>query len=107
MQKEIAGRLGVHLETVKNWECGRTSPGLRQIPKIIEFLGYDPESEPKSLRKRIAYYRRQRGMTQEELAETFGVNPTTIYRWENRVIEGKLRQRINKLLDPKTTSIPQ
>jgi hypothetical protein len=38
----------------------------RHIPKIIEFLGYDPE--PEVLSKRIAYARRRRGITQDDPA---------------------------------------
>jgi transcriptional regulator with XRE-family HTH domain len=82
MQKEVAGQLGVHVESVKNWERGASSPTIHQVPKIIEFLGYDPEPEPAALPERIAYARCRLGLTQESLAKAIGVNPVTVYRWE-------------------------
>ncbi len=33
--------------------------------------------------KRIAQYRRQKGLTQEELASTLGVSPQAVSKWEN------------------------
>jgi transcriptional regulator with XRE-family HTH domain len=85
MQAEIAKQLGVHVESVKNWERGAGTPKIRQIPKIVAFLGYEPEPEPEALPKRIAYARRRLGFTQEDLARALGVNPVTIYRWENSI----------------------
>jgi transcriptional regulator with XRE-family HTH domain len=82
LQTDVARRLGVHFETLKNWERGIGSPMVRHIPAIIKFLGYDPEPEPEALPKRIAYARRRLGMTQEQLAEALSVDPVTVYRWE-------------------------
>jgi transcriptional regulator with XRE-family HTH domain len=49
MQVEVGRRLGVHRGSVQNWERGVGQPGIRQLPAIIEFLGYDPQAEPKSV----------------------------------------------------------
>lgn len=38
---EVAKIIGVTESTVWNWEHG-TEPELRNMPKIIEFLGYVP-----------------------------------------------------------------
>ena len=38
LQKEVAQKLGVNQDTICNWENNRTSPTLRFIPKIVEFL---------------------------------------------------------------------
>jgi transcriptional regulator with XRE-family HTH domain len=83
MQTQVAVRLGVHKGSVQNWERGVGQPGIRQLPAIIEFLGYDPEPEPKSLPDRVAYARRRLGFTQEELATRLAVNPVTIWNWES------------------------
>ena len=54
----------------------------RQMPKIIEFLGFDPMPEPTGLPARIAYARRRLGWTQKELARALKVDAVSIYRWE-------------------------
>jgi DNA-binding XRE family transcriptional regulator len=40
-QWQVAERIGVTKSTIFNWEKG-TEPEQIYIPKIIEFLGYDP-----------------------------------------------------------------
>ena len=82
-QKEVAPIIGVSETAVFNWERGNTTPDLRTIPKIIEFLGYIPfEKEPETLGEKIVYYRRLKGITQKELARQISVDPTTLARWE-------------------------
>jgi DNA-binding XRE family transcriptional regulator len=41
-QREVAEKLSVDKTTIQFWENNRVKPSLAQIPKIIEFLGYDP-----------------------------------------------------------------
>lgn len=41
-QSALAKRLNVGLENVANWEHNRMLPDVRHLPKIIEFLGYNP-----------------------------------------------------------------
>ncbi|MBI4410044.1 MAG: helix-turn-helix transcriptional regulator [Gemmatimonadetes bacterium] len=41
-QKDLARRLGVNVNTVTNWEVGRSTPALWHVPGIIRFLGYEP-----------------------------------------------------------------
>ena len=52
-QKDVAKLLGVDTQTVYNWEKNRSSPSLYQIPKVIEFLGYDPYTTKETLGGRI------------------------------------------------------
>jgi transcriptional regulator with XRE-family HTH domain len=59
MQQEVAERLGVHVESVKNWERGAGSPTIKQIPKIIEFLGYAPAPLPGTILEQIRAARRR------------------------------------------------
>src|SRR5262245_35711900 len=82
MQQELADRFGVHRVSVQNWERGMTEPAIGFIPRIIEFLGYDPLPEPDLAHEKIPYARRRLGMTQEELADALEVDPTVIWRWE-------------------------
>ena len=41
-QMVLAQQLNVRVETVANWEHSRSIPDIRRLPRIIEFLGYDP-----------------------------------------------------------------
>ena len=41
-QHEVAVQLGATEPAVWGWEHNRSSPALRFMPKIIEFLGCDP-----------------------------------------------------------------
>ncbi|MBW2271289.1 MAG: helix-turn-helix transcriptional regulator [Deltaproteobacteria bacterium] len=43
-QREVAERIGINEWTVANWEKRRTSPTIRHWPKVIEWLGYKPQS---------------------------------------------------------------
>ena len=86
LQKTVAAKLRVNIETLKNWERGVGSPSVRQLPRIIEFLGYDPEPVPEDLAGRIRYARRRLGLTQEEMAKALGVDTVSLWRWETERI---------------------
>jgi transcriptional regulator with XRE-family HTH domain len=82
-QKDVAKRLGADETSVWNWEKNRSSPALRFVPRIIEFLGYVPDdTQPETLGQRIVAFRRLRGLTQKELARRLAVDPSTISGWE-------------------------
>ena len=102
LQKEVAQRLGIATDTVTNWEKGRTSPRLRLIPQIIEFLEYVPFSgEGKTFGQRIVEMRRALGVRQEDLAHQLSVDPSTLARWEQgmeRPLEQHL-ENVNVFLD--------
>jgi len=83
IQAEVARALGVTESTVTNWEKNRTTPTLRQIPRIIEFLGYEPRlNSDQTLGRRIRTHRQYRGWSQKELAKKIGIDPTTLSRLE-------------------------
>ena len=42
-QKDIAVVVNATTPTITNWEKNRCDPALRVIPKIIKFLGYNPQ----------------------------------------------------------------
>ena len=109
LPKEVAERLGVHVESVKNCERGASSPTTRQIPKIIEFLGYDPEPASKTEPEPIAQALRRLGLTQKSLAKKLGVDPVTVYRWEKgfSVPATRALQRLHKLLQEKPGVTPR
>ena len=82
-QSQLAERIGVKVDTIRNWERNRSTPTLRHQPEVLEFLGYDPTpNEPKNFGQKLLKYRRDRGMTQKELASQIGIDPTTLSRLE-------------------------
>ena len=83
-QKQVAEILGCDEDSVCYWENNRTSPALKFIPKIIQFLGYNPYGNisSRSLGESIITYRHVLGITQEELALRLGVDPGTLGKWE-------------------------
>ena len=61
----------------------KTRPIHKYMPKVIEFLSYDPFPEPKRLSDRLKRYRLIHGLTQRQLAKQLRVSPDTIISWEN------------------------
>ena len=42
LQKDVANVIGVSEDCITNWENNRTIPQIQFMPKIIKFLGYNP-----------------------------------------------------------------
>ena len=68
--------------TLRKWECGRT-PHVAAYPKIIDFLGYEPWAKSDTLPAQIRAGRWRLGMTVEQAAKHLGVDPSTLWWWEN------------------------
>ena len=82
LQKDLARMWGATEQSVRFWEADKTRPIHKYTPKIIQFLGYDPFPEPKTLSERLKRYRLIHGLTQRELAKRLEVSPDTIVSWE-------------------------
>ena len=97
LQREVAEKLGVDEMTVCNWEINRTSPQLRFIPRIIEFLGSVPDdTQAESLGQQIVAARRRLGLSQRELVHCLVIDPSTLGRWEKG--DGPPSQRYREML---------
>jgi transcriptional regulator with XRE-family HTH domain len=82
-QKEVAEIIGVDKCTIANWEKNRNAPRIRHLPKIIDFLCYQPWDEGcRSLGERIIKERQIMGLSQKQLAIQIGIDPCTIRSWE-------------------------
>ncbi len=68
-QKDAAALLRVTQGTLIGWEKGRKDPAIQFWPRVIKFLGYDPNGELRTLGERLLAARRRLGVTQEEAAK--------------------------------------
>lgn len=64
--------LEVNPSTILNWEKGRTEPPVEAMPALLQFLGYDPLSEPTTLPERMLRTRQGRGWSIKEAALRLG-----------------------------------
>lgn len=82
-QPQLAKLLGVSTETILNWELDYKKPSINHIGKLIQFLGYDPESpSSNSIADLLLAKRRELGWTQKVAARNLGVDPCTWSSWE-------------------------
>ncbi len=77
-QPQVAKMLKVVTESITQWELKHTKPQVKQIPKIISFLGYSPNLE----QNKIKQYRIEKGITQKEMAKILNIDSTTLARIE-------------------------
>ena len=75
--------LSVSVETLHNWEAGKTTPAVKHLPAIMEFLGYCPYQHVRSLGDRLRLHRMHRGLSVKAIAKMLGVDPGSISSWEN------------------------
>ena len=81
-QQAVGALLNVSASTVLNWEKGETEPPVASMPAIIQFIGYDPFSEPKTIEERMYATRRKMGWTITEAARALNVDPSAWGSWE-------------------------
>ena len=79
-QKDVAAKLGVTTSTVWNWE-NTGSVDLRFIPRVINFLGYNPIPQPEDLLKKLAWYKQVNGLSLEQLGTEMGHDPEQLADW--------------------------
>lgn len=82
LQRQVAQQLGVDKTSICNWEIGRTKPGLKHMPAIIQFLGYNPLPPSNGWADRLVLCRLAMGLSQKESARRIGVDQSTLSVWE-------------------------
>jgi len=81
-QKDVALRLGVNQWTLIGWETDESEPSVRMLPRIMDFLGYDPFPKPLTIGERIVTRRRSLGIARKRLAWALGVDEGALREWE-------------------------
>jgi transcriptional regulator with XRE-family HTH domain len=81
-QIDVAKIIGCDEMTVVNWEKGYASPRIHHMPRVVEFLGFNPLQRCDTLAHKIAGHRKSLGLTQKEFAWHLEVDPSTLARWE-------------------------
>jgi DNA-binding XRE family transcriptional regulator len=82
-QREAAEQMGIETWTYINWEKDKTAPVAARFRPVVEFLGYDPTPEAKTLRERLETKRRTLGVTFDQMAKHLGWDRATLTRYLN------------------------
>ena len=101
LQSDVAQLLLADKTSVFNWENNRTTPQVHHIPKIIDFLGYNPLPVAGSLSEKLKAARRTLGLSQRAMAKRLGIDPGTLQAWESgkgRCPSKKLQRIIDDFL---------
>jgi DNA-binding XRE family transcriptional regulator len=101
-QKAVALKINVSTDCVTFWENGRAKPQIQHMPKIIEFLGYNPVTyENLTIGGRIKNYRIQHGLSHKKMGKMLEVDGATICTWEigKFIPKGRNLTRLNALLN--------
>lgn len=95
--------------TILNWERGHTKPPVEAFPALLQFLGYDPFPEPKTLAERLVAERRDMGWSIRVAANRLGVNPGTWRGWEQGgvILFRRHRMAIARLLGSSSDGLDQ
>jgi len=82
LQKEAAEQLGVDTASIYNWESNEVQPMVHCLPGILAFLGHNPLPEAGDLIGKLKRLRGTLGLSQEKLAQTLGIDESTVAGWE-------------------------
>jgi DNA-binding transcriptional regulator YiaG len=100
-QNQIAVKLLVTEDCIRNWENGNAYPQINYYPRINSFLGFDVFSTMSTnLEGEIKRYRVDHGLSYKKMGELLNVNGTTISLWESNLngITADNKNRLMKLL---------
>jgi hypothetical protein len=64
-------------------EKGRAAPKIHRLPAIIQFLGYNPLPEPRTISERLLMKRFERGWSRKVAARHLGIDESTLRDWEH------------------------
>ena len=96
-QKELAEETDIPYRTLQRWENGESQIKPEKAEKLANFfgvsiahlLGYEDNDFEKANQNRLKELRKEKGLTQTDLAELLEVTKLTIHNWENGVFSIK------------------
>ena len=99
-QKDVAKLLKTNSTSIHNWENNLSQPFLQALSEIINFIGFCPYDSSLPIFQKLIIWRSFNGISQKEMAELIGVDPSTLARWEQnkRIPSFKQQQRISAAL---------
>ena len=110
-QQELADIAEVSKRTIQNWEDGTSNIKPEKAEKLADYfgvsvgylLGYDDNDTNQM--NRLKELRKEKGLTQTDLAELLEVTKLTIHNWENGVSSIK-SDRLKKLCEIFDVDVP-
>ena len=81
----MAKELRISDTSYHSWENDLNEPMIRFMPRIIEWLGYDPHPPPKNSSEWLMAVRRNLGLSRKGLAKTLGADEASVHRWEESI----------------------
>lgn len=80
LQKDVARFIGVTKYTISHWETNLDAISAKNVPKVIEYLGYNPllDNQELTYAQRVKNTRLSLGLTKEQLAKRALVALNTI-----------------------------
>jgi transcriptional regulator with XRE-family HTH domain len=81
-QEEVAVQIGATEQTITNWELNHTTPEVRFLPSIIDFLGYVPYWPAHTFAEKLARARLYLGLSRKEMARMSGIDESNLAGWE-------------------------
>lgn len=108
LQREVAELIGVRRGTINKWECNRDEPRAVDVPRIIEFLGYNPLPEPHLLEEQMKRWRLLNGLSARAASQLIGVGEATWAAWERGALRPGAcsRQKITDTINARNRSCP-
>lgn len=82
-QSQVAATVQVDENSITGWELGHHDPQVRFMPKVIEFLGYNPvATECSSIGERLRNWRVEHGVSIKRLQKMLKMDRQTLLRVE-------------------------
>ena len=100
-QKVVARELRVNQWTPITWETNRAEPEIRYWPRIIAFLGDDPNPAPETLGEHLHARCRALGPPPKEVAARLQIDEGTLKKYESgayRPTSDRIRRLIEAFL---------
>jgi transcriptional regulator with XRE-family HTH domain len=97
LQRDVAQKLSIDVQSVRNWEQHRSNPKTYLIPRIFDFLGYAPLEPTGSLAEILRTYRRAAGLSKKRLARLAHIDETTLGRWERNETRRPMPASVRRL----------